>query len=270
MIKIKTSFPGLLLLMLLLAACQPKPAGSVSDQSATATPESQGNPEVRFNYAGIGFDLDPALASGAEGQTMPENPGSAEGPYWEILPEYVRITFNGYPLTQTALDPVLSVYPVERYAELNPATGEIIADLQNLVSQKPASVERVPYLPLINAGLVFHSNLEWLSFENGSGARYLAILAQYPAPVNNQDLFYTFQGLTGDGRHVVSMIMPVNHPSLPVNPGELSQAEMDAIVSDYDQYRSKMATELAAQPSSSFTPDLAKLDALVTSLIVKP
>jgi hypothetical protein len=66
------------------------------------------------------------------------------------------------------------------------------------------------------------------------------------------------------------MIMPVNHPSLPVNPGELSQAEMDAIVSDYDQYRSKMATELAAQPSSSFTPDLAKLDALVTSLIVKP
>ena len=61
---------------------------------------------------------------------------------------------------------------------------------------------------------MFLSKPEYLKFENGSGVRYLTMYGQGFAPINNHDLFYSFQGLTADGRYWVSVIMPVNHPSL--------------------------------------------------------
>jgi hypothetical protein len=62
--------------------------------------------------------------------------------------------------------------------------------------------------------------------------RYLAVLAQYPAPVNNQDLFYTCQGLTSDGRYFVPIILPVNQSSLPMNANALPEGELEAIAKD--------------------------------------
>jgi hypothetical protein len=99
--------------------------------------------------------------------------------------------------------------------------------------------------------------------------RFLTIYAQYVAPVNNQDLFYTFQGLTADGRYFVSATLPVNHPSLRADLNAFSTSELDTITKDYDQYRNDAAAALATQPNASFTPSLERLDALIASLAIE-
>ena len=54
-------------------------------------------------------------------------------------------------------------------------------------------------------------------FVSGIGVRFLTEYAQYFVPVNNHDLFYTYQGLTNDGQYWISVILPINHPDLPAN-----------------------------------------------------
>ncbi|HZW04578.1 MAG TPA: helix-turn-helix transcriptional regulator [Anaerolineaceae bacterium] len=219
----------------------------------------------RYSFEGVSLAVDPVVASGLTGQVIPENPGSPDGPGWEIRPQYVQLSPDGYPLEGTFHAPVISVFPTGDYRRLAPLAGEQVDELAALLAEKPAAPDQIPFLPLINAGQVFRSNVEYLEFQNGSGVRYLTLLGQYPAPANNHELFYTFQGLTADGRQMISMVLPVNHPSLRENADAFSQSEMEAIWADPDYYPNITAS-LSAEPAGSFTPDLAALDALVESL----
>ncbi|MEO8354588.1 MAG: hypothetical protein ABI621_01610 [Chloroflexota bacterium] len=45
-----------------------------------------------------------------------------------------------------------------------------------------------------------HPLMQVINFQNGRGIRFLTQYAQYPAPINNHELFYHFQGLTNDGK----------------------------------------------------------------------
>ncbi|MGW8251516.1 MAG: hypothetical protein ACWGO1_12800 [Anaerolineales bacterium] len=223
-----------------------------------------------ISIEGVTFELDPALAAGVQGEVVPENSGSQDGPYWNVHPQYVSISLDGYPLTGTLMTPGIYIYPVEDYSRLSPQAGEILDSLEEFLAQKPVDADQIPFLPIFNAGQVFHSNMEWLDFRNGSGVRFLTIYAQYAAPVNNEDIFYTFQGLTDDGQHAVSVILPVNHPSLPADLNAVSEDEMKDILQDYEGYLAKMASTLSEPSESSlFTPELAKLDALVASIDIK-
>ena len=243
-------------------------APSATEVAATeaATSEPAGK---RFTAQGVSFVVAPAVASSATAETVPEVPASENGPYWEVNPEYLRISLEGYPLQETFFSPVISVYPVEAFKAKSPPASAILEQMKIFLAEKPATADQIPFLPIFNAAQVFHSNLEYLDFQNGSGVRFLTEMAQYPAPVNNYDLFYTFQGLTSDGRYMVSMILPVNHPNLPSRPDSLSTDALEAMTQRYDQYRAEVAAELEAQPASSFTPDLDLLDAMVKSLEVE-
>lgn len=226
------------------------------------------SPENRYQFEGVSFAANPDLTGAPNGIRIAEYSGANDGPYWAILPEYTRIALEGYPLTQNALKPVIAVYPVADYRRLSEPAGQELDQLANLLASRQAEARQMPFLPVMNAGQVYHSNVRYLDFQNGSGVRYLTVLAQYPAPVNNEDLFYTFQGLTSDGRYFVSVILPVNHPSLPASPAALSTSDMEQISKDPSYYPG-MNASLSAMPDESFTPDLAKLDALVTSLLIQ-
>ncbi|MBE0697395.1 MAG: hypothetical protein IH586_10770, partial [Anaerolineaceae bacterium] len=160
------------------------------------------------------------------------------------------------------------VYPVEDFRRLSSGAGDTIDSLETLLAQKPADAQHMPFLPIWNAAQVFHSNVQYLEFQNGSGVRYLTLYAQYAAPINNFDLFYTYQGLSADGRYYISAILPVTHPSLVEKADALTQAEMEAIAQD-PKYYPTTSTKLSAEPGASFTPSLEMLDALVTSLNIQ-
>lgn len=222
----------------------------------------------RFLFEGVGFFMDSSVVDSASGQIVPENPGSQEGPWWDINPQYVSISFDDYPLTQTYFKPVIAVYPVEDYRRLSPQAAERLDNLKDFIIKKPNDANQIPFLPMMNSGQVFHSNLMNLDFQNGSGVRFLATYSQGLDPITNRDLVYTYQGLTADERYAVSVFLPVNHPSLPADPNTLSPDEVDTIYKDYEKYRTDMVDMLTAQPASSFIPDLEKLDAMIESITI--
>jgi hypothetical protein len=257
-------------LALLLSACQP---GTISTSLPTVQPTATVPPaqpptatQPPASTSGdISLDLS-GLAKDQTVETVPAVPASAGGPIWEVLPQYRRVTLQGYPVTDHLMKAQIFIFPAADLAGFNEGAGRMAADLQALLlSQK--TVDFMPFLPPFNAQQVLHAQVQYLDFENGSGVRFLTQFDQAPLPINNFELIYTFQGLTRDGKTYIAAVLPVTHPDLPAN-NQVS-AEQASELNDFPAYLAKTVTWLDQQPGGSFTPDLAKLDALIQSIEVK-
>jgi hypothetical protein len=247
--------------------------------TATAQPTSEPAPSQppsptpvqlpSIEYNGVSFSYDPSLAS----QVLPENVPAvdyAEAPEWDLAPEHLSFQFVGYPLFPDAIhEPRIRVFPAQEYAALSPQAGQVIADLQTLLAQKPATLapdQTLPFLPIWNAGQVLQANVAYLDFQNGNGVRFLSHYAQDVYPVSSRSLFYTFQGLTSDGRFYVSAVMPVSNAILP---DENSVVVDQAFADNFSNYIAGLEQELSAAPASSFIPGLTLLDEMIASLLAK-
>ena len=238
-----------------------------SPTTPTATPTAPSGVEAA--YEGVRFFYDQSLAAGATWETVP----AEEYMSGDVIPSHIAFSFSGYPLTGTFHEPRLRIYPVNEFEANSESAANTIAALRDLLDsgQLPASGggfegPTLPLLPLFNAGQLLHTQVAFLDFQNGEGVRYLTEYAQYYAPINNTDLFYTFQGLTDDGQFYVSAIFPVSHPSLPADGTEIPGGDFEAFANNYETYINDIALELDGYNPASFTPDLSLLDGLITSL----
>lgn len=248
------------------------PAATARPAQATDEPTPGASPapplaQANFEQGGVSFYLDPRLAAGAAAETIPEM-SATDLPPWELGPEHLLVSLQGYPLTGTLHQPGLYIYPVEDFARINPTAGTIFADFRKIMQERPAAAQNdyLPFLPLFNAAQIMHARLGYLDFQNGSGYRFLTQYGQDIFPICNGRLFYTFQGMTHDGAHYVAAILPVNHANLDACEVEV----VDPVLYDtFLQYIANMEASLAEDPPAMFTPDLNALDQLVQSLSVK-
>lgn len=239
--------------------------GKVTDTPTgpTETPAVQTNTTCNE----LAIYLDPALASDYTCETNAESPAGME-----TYPQYTKLTLKGYPLSGKFFTPYLSILPIQRYTELLPdfIPGQVSA-LQTLISGGAPGDKDLPFLPTLNAAQMFHAQYQLLPFGNGSGIRYLTLLAQYYAPINNYELFYTYQGLTSDGKYWVSAILPVSNPILPDNADNPPGGQTwDQFTNNYSSYIADLTTQLNSQAPENYTPGLAMLDALVSSISIQP
>lgn len=258
-----------LVTLLLLSACadtgststQPDPVPTsvpvvTTEPMETAVPTTDDSLQISLDTG--------SMATGFDTETvMP----SAEGPYWEVLPAYTRLTLQGYPIRNHLLMPQIFIYPVEELVTVNESAERIAASLQTLI-ESPQEITPMPFLPLLNAQQVIHAHVQYLDFQNGQGLRYLTQFDQAFIPINNNELIYTYQGLTSDGKYYVAAVLPVNHPSLP-NDGAVTGNEPPEFTSDFPTYLANMVASLNPQAAYTFTPDLTQLDAMMRSLEVK-
>jgi hypothetical protein len=259
--------------ILLLTACQPAaptPSAPPEQPTTVTAPTSEpAAPPTDEPAAPLTGELSLELSGIAQDQTVETilavSAGEG-GPYWEIAPQHRRVTLQGYPVSSHLHKPIILVYPVEDMAESNETAGRMEMDLQALLDTRQ-DAERMPFLPLFNAAQVLHVQVEYLDFINGQGVRYLTQFDQAPVPVNNYELLYTYQGLTSDGKFYVAAVLPVTHPDLPDSP--IVSEEQFAEMEDFATYMAETVEWLKQQPTSSFTPDLAKLDAMMQSIEVK-
>ena len=153
-----------------------------------------------------------------------------------------------------ALQQLLTDQPdLTAYAVVNPETK--------------AAQSGLTTLPPSNAQQIFRAQAEYIPFAEGIGVRYLTQLSQGLVLVNNQELFYTFQGLTADGATYVAAYFPVSLPDLPAS-NQISDEAFATIMEDWQRYITQTLDLLNEQPSTAYTPDLAELDALINSLSV--
>ena len=198
-----------------------------------------------------------------------------QSPIWEIHPAYAEFALERYPLQEKFFQPKIFIYPVAEFEKVNTGAAQIIGDLRTLLAAPPDPMPTaMPFLPLFNAGQIFHANDQILKFQNGSGVRFLIQFGQDAMPVNNHELFYTFQGLTDDGAFYVSTTLPVNAAFLLEYPSPEFTLPPDGIPfpwGSYDtlgEYYRANVRQLNATPPDAFTPSLTALDTLIQSMLV--
>lgn len=224
-----------------------------------------------FNFENISLCVPQALGSDLLIERMPASPPSADAPFpGDVYPSYVQYSFHAYPTAGVFHQPRMLFYPADEYAAMSEPAAEIIGKLRALLDAKPsAPADALPFLPMWNAGQIFHAQTAYLDFGGGSGVRYLTQYAQSFTTVNNSSLFYTFQGLTNDGKYYISAILPVGHPSLPLDDSTIPGGDFNSFAENYQTYLSETLTALEAQPDDSFSPSLIELDALIQSLQIQ-
>jgi hypothetical protein len=204
-----------------------------------------------------------AVAQNVTVETVPAQPANGARP---AGPEYRRLTLQGYPVANHLHKPQIFIYPTGDLASANENAGKMVTELQALLQTQQAG-DPLPFLPLFNAAQVMHAQVQYLDFKNGKGVRFLTQFDQAPLPINNYELFYTFQGLTSDGKYYVAAVLPVTNPELPAS-SEVSEQQAKEL-NDFPNYLSGVVALLNQQPADRFTPDLNKLDALMGSIEVK-
>jgi hypothetical protein len=227
----------------------------------TAMPANMGT--ASFN--GISFDYDVSLAQQITTTTVPaQNPG-ADAPQWAIFPAYDEFNFVGYPSKNTYHRAHIEVYPVAEFEQMNPAAKDAIEKLKQLLAEMPASPSNIPLLPIFNAAQVFRTQVKYLNFQSGQGIRFVTQYDQAYLPINNLEVFYTFQGLTSNGQYYVTAILPVSTASLP-DSDQVPQDQIQSFGDNFPQYLNETAQKINALQPSDFTPNLGLLDTLVQSL----
>lgn len=253
----------------------PPPAVVSGKPTATNLPPSVGF--ITFTR-GTRFLTPTGMATGVTLNPVPASLPSSSGdlPYWEIYPEHLQFDFNGYVLKDTFHQPRIIVYPANEYAKINEGARTVILDLQNLLANPGAPLpKQLPFLPLFNAGQVFHSNEVFFRFQNGAGIRYLTQYAQAPYPANNRDLFYTFQAITDDGAYYVAAIMPINIGFLPLDGEPNTPLPSNGVPFDWNNYENTqthfdlVAQKLNDASPAEFLPSLTTLDAAMQSILAE-
>ncbi len=238
--------------------------------AATATGVTMNGTDISFS--GTSFTIPSSLANGTVNENIAES-NNQDVPFM-TNPAYTRITLQGYPLQNKAFAPQVMVYPAKKFAQMSDGAAMLINNLQNILAAQSASpAEPIPFIPLENASQVFHAQEKFLSFKNGNGIRYITQFDQAPVPVNNGEIFYTFQGLTSDGEYYVSITMPVTVDFLPADAQIDSPVPANGVpfptngFENFPNYLNQVVDKLN-HTDNKFQPALETLDALVQSLVV--
>lgn len=234
---------------------------------ATPIPDPTDTPEAPdITYEGISFYFDPDLARNVipatiQGQNMGES-----APPFETYPTYIEFSLENYAVSDHFHDPTIRIYPIEEYRIISPYASDTIDNLQQTLNDQPEGGlnSNLPFLPMFNAAQLFTAKVAYFDFQNGSGLRYLTMYGQGISPVDNTNLFYTYQGLTNDGQYYISAVLPVINIGLP-NDGSSQVEDWLAFEENWETYLSETVTWLEEQAPQNFYPNLEKLDLMMGS-----
>jgi hypothetical protein len=174
-------------------------------------------------------------------------------------PEHLRFVYDKDQLSMPVLyrERQLLVYPLNAYRELfrnAPAEqykfDNDIRRLKNLILRRPENAAGIiPVLPPVESIQLFCSQVRYLDFVGGAGIRFITRYSMEDNPTATENIVYTFQGLTSDGRYYISAFYPITVTALPETVVTL------AILN----FLNRLAP-------ADFTPDLDKVDGMIKSL----
>jgi hypothetical protein len=239
----------------------------------------------------ISLAYDASLASQVETRTAPAVPLSDQILFAEAHPASAQIRFldfgNGrpYDLPLLPLENRVAQVMVFRtadfpgYGDDNPfgfagqqqALAELLetgVDPSRCTQPLAGYDSALPFLPWINMRQSFCAQPQILEFSGGRGIRYLTYYAQAPGPALDQQIFYTFQGLTEDGQFYVSALFPVQTGIFPTEAPacpRCGEPDYDPIP-EWTAALTEQLTQLNAKSEDSFAPALGALDELIESI----
>ncbi len=224
---------------------------------------------ISYSKDNINLIIPEDLAAGASAITTVDVEYPYINPSYGDMPSHTVIQLDGYSLPRSAR---ILVFKAVDFAGYTSNTGEIISTLQNL----PLDAGQ-PFPEALTT--IFYAQSISLNSTTTHGIRYLTQVIDAFVTINNEDLFYYYQGLSNDGQYYIEAILPINSEILPLNtsmdaalPPEgilfpfNNLGDVDARNAYYDAVRNK----LNATALSDFKPSLDVLDELVKSITILP
>ena len=234
---------------------------------------------VMAAYGHLTLEIPMSVASGLSGSDIAPIT-DADAAWYQKTPGHQQITLNGYQGLQGKLNQAqIFIYPATDYAVLSAAAFESMHRLRNIISSVvPVTADNLPAIPFFNSKQLFASNFQSMPFQDGSGIRFLTQYDQFSAPVNNQGLFYQFQGFSADGELYTVAIFPISAPGLsevsdPASAtaiGGVAYPNMSDPNADWNGYYEAAASLLEGTPPDAFSPSLLQLDAMIQSMWIAP
>ncbi len=261
------SFICILLLACNFSAKSIQTQESAATQPILLTPTDQTG--ISYSKDNINLIIPEDLATGASAITTVDveypyiNPSSGD------MPSHTVIQLDGYSLPRSAR---ILVYKAVEYAGYTSKTAEIITDLQNL----PPDAGQ-PFPEALTT--TFYAQSISLNSATTHGIRYLTQVMDAFVTINNEDLFYYYQGLTNDGQYYIEAILPVNSGFLPLDNSMNAVLPPEGIPFPFDNlgdkdarnaYYDAVRNKLNATAQSDFKPSLDVLDELVKSISILP
>ncbi len=243
------------------------PAPTNQNQSPNASTQT-----IEFGGASLNFSS--ALAQSAQGHDIAAVPVNTNAPaLGGGAPAHLAIGFDDEAITAdvSPFQPAVRIYAAADLNALDPIVAQQVAALQTMLHAKPTALDQpVPVFPIFNAQQMLHPQIKYLNFKNGQGVRLAAYYAQDVAPITNDGLFYTFQGLTADGKYYVTAFWHLRTDQLPNSYQDANVQDYDAFAKQFETYLQTTSDKLNALPANAFTPNLDALDAMVQSIQAPP
>lgn len=167
-------------------------------------------------------------------------------PAGQRTPDHNQFLIDGWPINNLTQQPRILAFPARDYASIN-VRAQLEIDLLKsylLADQQLNTADKLPFLPITNQPQLFTAQAQQLPFQNGNGLRYVTLLAN---PENKLELLYVWQGLTADGRGVISAIFPIE-------------------ISNPAQSTAALKEQVDALSATGFTPPLVELDQIISSI----
>jgi hypothetical protein len=243
------------------------PACGTSIPSVTQT-QPGGDTNITAEWQGITLVFPSIIGNDWLGKTIAADPANADAPQNWLIAAHEELTFPSYPVKNLYQPARIMVFAVSDWQNYNPEAEKRILALKQLLKAKPTTFgaqDTIPVLPVFNAVQVFRAHVNYVDFQNGSGARFITQYDQGPIPINNSELFYAFQGITTDGNYYVAAFFPLTYAALPAD----ASNAITVIGSDFLSYLDRTVKTLGTAVEDSFSPTLGTLDKMLNSLKVK-
>ena len=267
----------LLFLLIVSSACQrtpaeifdtPSPQPTVAAEAREARPsptisqESTTKPLPLVEFNGVQFAFDEAtlgpLAVTAHHPAVPPGQGY-------VQPEHLEIQLKE---GEESVSPVIYVFPVQQYEALSEIAAHEIADLRTILAERPDEIQsELPFLPMYEAVESYHSDPNYIDFQNGSGISFLTNVDHDHSLATNESLYYTFQGITEDDRFYIATLVPISN----VDNGDVDNASGDSEeVGSATDHNAKAAVNTGNWISVDLGGGRSLIDDIMTSLLVQP
>lgn len=264
---------------LLLAGCsnspEESPQGSTSSPSADIAPSVSPTPVSPSPTPSlsayplcdeISFTLDPSLASGFTCEREPEF--TIEGAFFEPEHAVTMLGDEGQGFDGAAV--VLYVYPIEGHADEFP-----VDYVRSLASGIPPNSSESS-LPLKPGGIPFSAaqtlvvQYEPKTFDESMGIRYLTEFRQDVGAPSGGSVFYTYQGVTADGKYWIAVYAPIDHQVFDDGGGDWPDwITWDQwCMQNYEECHNDIVERLNSEAPDSFVPSIEVLDDLAASVVV--
>ncbi len=203
-------------------------------------------------------------ASTVEGKAVPASPYNTCCPPGPTgAPDHLVYKFDG--------EQRLYIIPIEEWeAQWNAAGNSNISNsadqIRTLLAEQPATPPTsLPFLP---QGGSLAAQVKYLDFTTGIAMRYIGRFRQDVGPAMANDFQYLVQGITSDGKYLVSFSYPVVIDTFPSDFNTIPQEELDQVHNNGEAYRQSVINAINGLESNQFEPDLTRLDVLVSSITI--